>query len=81
MDFCFFAQKPIKMFARCASGVQSGLKSLVVSKTPCLKSLVCGLHTVNHIPVMEANMQRLEIAFNPREKESHNSSVLATFDY
>lgn len=63
------------MFARCTFGVQNCLKNAVVTKSSCMKMMACSLHTANHIPLMDANMETLEIAFNPRDKKSHNSSV------
>lgn len=67
------------MFSRCVVGVHTGLKNVLTTKSPCLKSLACSLHTANHIPLMDANMERLEINFNPRDKDSHNSSVSLYF--
>ena len=63
------------MLARCVSGAQVCFKSAIASKASCMKTLACNLHTATHIPLMDANMETLEITFNPRDKKSHNSSV------
>ena len=67
------------MFARTISRVPYYLRSTTIQKACCFKVLSSGLHTADHIPMMDANMETLEITFNPRDITSHNSSVLSFF--
>lgn len=81
-DFCHSLEKSSKrtpMFARTISRVPYYLRSTTIQKACCFKVLSSGLHTADHIPMMDANMETLEITFNPRDITSHNSSVLSFF--
>ena len=40
-----------------------------------MKAFVCCEHTLSHIPVMKANMKRLDCVLNPSDRTKHNASV------
>lgn len=40
-----------------------------------MKAVACYEHTMSHIPIMKANMKRLDCVLNPSDKSKHNASV------
>lgn len=66
-------QKTSTMLAR---RVVSSSLQLSASMGMGMKAFVCCEHTMSHIPVMKANMKRLDCVLNPSDMSKHNASVI-----
>lgn len=64
------------MFARCALGSFGIASKLSVCKNIASRALVANVHTLNHIPILNANMENMRVYLEPSTGKKPTSSVI-----
>ena len=67
------------MFARSLLGSVSGALRLSTCKAIASKVCVANVHTLNHIPILNANMEKMQVYLEPSSGEKPKCSVRADF--
>ena len=69
------------MFARCTLGSFGIASKLSVCKSIASRACVANVHTLNHIPILNANMESMRVYLEPSTGKKPTCSVLCSFSF